>query len=219
MSQKTLILDGFWYCLRPSFALTPPTHRGFSFSSQKRRSKRHGPPTLWTSLECPDTSQKFNRDPRLKGDKVYQTFLKDISAGNEYGRQSTRQQDYGDGNQMGAIKSPGFRRTGKVKGRGLRVVLIPDNIKKSPVGFLEAKLQQLATKSPDIMTATRILRVLIGYHKIRPNVRHYRALILNNCDPKRGSADQVRSLLAEMEPNGIPLDSGTLHAALQVWCY
>lgn len=61
-----------------------------------------------------------------------------------------------------------------------------------------------------------ILHVLIGQRHIRPEVRHYRALILANCDPKFGSADQVRALLAEMEPNGIPLDSATLHAALQV---
>lgn len=52
---------------------------------------------------------------------------------------------------------------------------------------------------------------------VRPGVRHYRALILANADPERGSPDVLRGLLKEMEDKGIPADSGTLHAALQVW--
>lgn len=81
---------------------------------------------------------------------------------------------------------------------------------------LEAKLQTLATLPPDIVSTARTLDLLIRGHHVRPDVRHYRAMILANCDPLRGCARQVRALLGEMEPNGIPVDSGTLHTALQV---
>jgi pentatricopeptide repeat protein len=57
---------------------------------------------------------------------------------------------------------------------------------------------------------------LIRDRHVRPEVRHYRALILANSDAERGSPEVVRQLLSEMEKNGIPADSGTLHAALQV---
>lgn len=77
-------------------------------------------------------------------------------------------------------------------------------------------LQDLMVKSPSILSATQILRCLIRDRHVRPEVRHYRALILANTDAERGSPKVVRKLLSEMEENRIPTDSGTLHAALQV---
>jgi hypothetical protein len=41
-------------------------------------------------------------------------------------------------------------------------------------------------------------------------------MILANVEAYRGSVAQVKSLLQEMEDNHIPIDSGTLHAALRV---
>ncbi|KAL5363499.1 hypothetical protein BJX96DRAFT_119446 [Aspergillus floccosus] len=92
---------------------------------------------------------------------------------------------------------------------------VPKSLERKPTSVLETKLQELSTNEPRVVSATQILRILIRDRHMRPEVRHYRALILANSDPERGSPDAVRRLLAEMEENGIPADSGTLHAALQ----
>ncbi|EAW14057.1 pentatricopeptide repeat protein [Aspergillus clavatus NRRL 1] len=92
---------------------------------------------------------------------------------------------------------------------------VPKNLEDRSTSELETRLQELATGSPKILSASQILRILIRDRHVRPEVRHYRALILANSDAERGSPDVVRKLLVEMEENGIPADSGTLHAALQ----
>ncbi|RLL98597.1 hypothetical protein CFD26_105161 [Aspergillus turcosus] len=93
---------------------------------------------------------------------------------------------------------------------------VPKNLEERSTPELENRLQELATGSPKILSASQILRILIRDRHVRPEVRHYRALILANSDAERGSPEVVRQLLSEMEKNGIPADSGTLHAALQV---
>jgi hypothetical protein len=94
---------------------------------------------------------------------------------------------------------------------------VPKNLEERSTSDLENRLQDLATGSPKILSASQILRILIRDRHVRPEVRHYRVLILANSDAERGSPEVVRQLLSEMEKNGIPADSGTLHAALQVW--
>ncbi|KAH2771345.1 hypothetical protein KXV92_003196 [Aspergillus fumigatus] len=93
---------------------------------------------------------------------------------------------------------------------------VPKNLEERSTSDLENRLQELATGNPKILSASQILRILIRDRHVRPEVRHYRALILANSDAERGSPEVVRQLLSEMEKNGIPADSGTLHAALQV---
>ncbi|RHZ51343.1 pentatricopeptide repeat protein [Aspergillus thermomutatus] len=93
---------------------------------------------------------------------------------------------------------------------------VPKNLEERSTPDLENRLQELATGSPKILSASQILRILVRDRHVRPEVRHYRALILANSDAERGSPEVVRQLLSEMEKNGIPADSGTLHAALQV---
>jgi hypothetical protein len=81
---------------------------------------------------------------------------------------------------------------------------------------LEARLQDVVDRRPNIRHITQILRLLIRDRHVQPNARHYKALILANTDNERGSPQLVRGLLEEMESNGITADSGTLHGALQV---
>ena len=92
----------------------------------------------------------------------------------------------------------------------------PRNIESSPTGRLENLLAKKAEQSPNIINATQILRVLIRDRGIRPETRHYKALIQCHTDPRFGSPFIVQKLLAEMEQNGVPIDAGTLHAALKV---
>lgn len=93
---------------------------------------------------------------------------------------------------------------------------VPHELDGKTTSELDTMLQDVTTKSPNIRNATQVLRALIRDRQIHPKARHYKALILANTDPERGHPDMVRSLLAEMEDNGITADSGTLHAALQV---
>jgi len=93
---------------------------------------------------------------------------------------------------------------------------VPKDLEQRSTTNLENLLQKLVAKSPNIRGATQILRILIRDRNVRPEVRHYRALILANTDARYGSPENVRNLLKEMENNGIPADSGTLHAALRV---
>jgi uncharacterized protein (UPF0147 family) len=81
---------------------------------------------------------------------------------------------------------------------------------------LETRLQYVTEKKPNIRHITQILRLLIRDRHVRPNARHYKALIIANTDNERGSPQVVRELLEEMESNGVTADSGTLHGALQV---
>ncbi|KAJ5753450.1 uncharacterized protein N7511_007603 [Penicillium nucicola] len=93
---------------------------------------------------------------------------------------------------------------------------VQDDLLKKPDSALEALLQHMADKQPNLRHTTQVLRLLIRDRHIRPTARHYKALILANTDCERGSPDIVRGLLREMEENGITADSGTLHGALQV---
>lgn len=93
---------------------------------------------------------------------------------------------------------------------------VPENLAGLSTAKLEMKLEELSIESPNVNSASQILRILVRDRRIRPGVRHYRALILANSDAKHGSPGVLRALLEEMEEHGIPADSGTLHAALQV---
>lgn len=93
---------------------------------------------------------------------------------------------------------------------------VPENLAGLPTAKLERKLEELSIESPNVNSASQILRILVRDRRIRPGVRHYRALILANSDARHGSPGVLRALLEEMEKHGIPADSGTLHAALQV---
>ena len=75
------------------------------------------------------------------------------------------------------------------------------------------KSTRMTTRMIDVK---HILDVLLRHRGVKPETQHYKALILCNCDPGQGSASHVQKLLAEMEENEVPIDSETLHAALQV---
>ena len=90
------------------------------------------------------------------------------------------------------------------------------HVEKKETQDLEKLLQDLTLESPSILSATQILRCLIRDRHVVPGLQHYRALILANASALHGSPEAVRGLLDEMEENGIPTDSSTLHAALRV---
>jgi hypothetical protein len=120
-------------------------------------------------------------------------------------------------------KRKSFRRTpisepedGLPPRRWIQPKQIPRSLRERTTANLENVLQNVVNERPDHRGAIRIIRELIKNRGVEPQVQHYRAMILANIDAYRGSVAQVRSLLQEMEDNNIPIDSGTLHAALKV---
>jgi hypothetical protein len=92
-----------------------------------------------------------------------------------------------------------------------------ENLQSLSVPALEDLLEQLSSQRRTFsFQIIDVLRVLLQKHRISPTTRHYRAYILGNIDLRCGSPGNIRSLLQEMEREGITADSATLHAALEV---
>ncbi|GFF50929.1 pentatricopeptide repeat protein [Aspergillus udagawae] len=208
MRRSTVILDGLWYCLCPSFRISA-SHIRLPFTRGKKP-QRHGFSSAFgtTPRRCLNSdATKVSEEPKAqKGTE---------SQGDDHSGSSIAQQS----SQRSRLNSE--RREHVSPPLSPSITLppspgVPKNLEERSTPDLENRLQELATGSPKILSASQILRILIRDRHVRPEVRHYRALILANSDAERGSPDVVRQLLLEMEKNGIPADSGTLHAALQV---
>jgi hypothetical protein len=210
MPQGTFIADGLWYCLCPRFS-----HLSFQqlfTSCIPRRQPLFRPcRTHWVARTSGQRRYRANANGDENND------VKDI-------QRCT--------NSAGGRPLVVFRRNGQddnpPKPKFLRGVVrrlagktfgVPGHLQQRSTSDLENMLQDLTAKSPSMMAATAILRILIRDRHVRPEARHYKALILSNTDGKHGSPDNVCELLKEMEENNIPADSGTLHAALQVGRY
>lgn len=86
---------------------------------------------------------------------------------------------------------------------------------------LEQALEPAATKNPSpnvdyVVRMRTILRELVYQRNVRPEARHYKALVLANVSAENGSVMNVKNILEEMENEGVRKDSGLLHAALRV---
>lgn len=93
---------------------------------------------------------------------------------------------------------------------------LPQDFETRPNTNLENIMQRAAGDRCDLSGTITLIRELIEKRGVPPQLRHYKSMILANADAYLGSPIQVRSLLEEMEDNGIPADSATLHAALKV---
>jgi len=196
MPQRKLILDGLWYCLCPSFSLATLRRPGVSLIKGKRDLPSGRLPTR-TPLprRCYSSSKPAGADNGSTGketapDNASTTDLPTEQRKTQPGPSKTAHPDHFIG--------------------------VPENLAGQSTANLESKLKESSPRGPKIHSTMQILHTLVRMRHVRPGVRHYRALILANADPERGSPDVLRGLLTEMEQNGIPADSGTLHAALQV---
>lgn len=192
MPRKRLVPDGLWYCLCPSFSLATISRPGHSLIEGSRIGpfsprRCYGNNAAAGGASKGTTTTGWDRYTRTGGRERWQQTAS--SANGENHKPPDRQ-----------IHTPG----------------VPENLAGLPTAKLEKKLEELSIESPNVNSASQILRILIRDRRIRPGVRHYRALILANSDARHGSPSVLRSLLEEMEEHGIPADSGTLHAALQV---
>lgn len=221
MPRGTVIIDGLWRCLCPSYSPASLNRAGLALTSRKRASK---PDTVFASASsqrCCYSSSSSNpaetgADRQIRSKKNHDDKHAEPSS-------SSRHQPViasHDPNNEDAQENANTAQKNKKKNikRPPRKPLgVPKDLERRTTENLETMLQDLMAKSPSILSATQILRTLIRDRHVRPDLRHYRALILANTDADRGSPEIVRRLLSEMEENRIPTDSGTLHAALQVW--
>ncbi|BDD59243.1 hypothetical protein MAP00_004465 [Monascus purpureus] len=203
MPPETLVLDGLWYCLCPSYSPASLYRARCLLQSVKRASRLASTP--------PRRCYRSSNNHSIVG--VDKNFWHKGGWDGEslYENHSVVQSHWNANTQLAAdIVQQTIRRAPK------KAMGVPRDLERRSTENLENMLQDLMVKSPSILSATQILRCLIRDRHVRPEVRHYRALILANTDAERGSPKVVRKLLSEMEENRIPTDSGTLHAALQV---
>jgi hypothetical protein len=204
------VADSLWCCLCPCFKRSA-LQRLFIPSISR-------PPLIFPPLAISTTPVRllkcYSSNGDTGGDKCegQNTGFRIDSVGK---LQQNEPQATAQRNGQGIPPKPKFLRD-VVKELPGTTVGVPQNLQRRSTFDLEDMLQNLMTKSPSMMAATAILRVLIRDRHTRPNVRHYKALILANTDGKHGSPDNIRKLLKEMEDNGIPADAGALHAVLQV---
>lgn len=195
MPRGTLILDGLWHCLCPSFSLDTLAHSAPPIIRKTRRprvpfvSSTSAP--AWRRLSSLTANpQKHDAEGDHKQDAIDNNTPRPQRRASRYSHQHNT--------------------------RAPRPSRVPDTLKRKPTARLETRLQEIVATRPTVVSAVQILRALIRDRHVRPDTRHYKALILANTDAERGSPENVRELLSEMEANRITADSGTLHAALQV---
>ncbi|KAE8148440.1 hypothetical protein BDV25DRAFT_168409 [Aspergillus avenaceus] len=207
MPRQALMLDGLWYCLCPSFSLNSLRQSAFPHITPKRAPKPGQYPafsarTQYSSRRCLSSNSPVAVDGH---GAPLDTKSRRLSHS-----ESSKHTSQLDDNQI--PRNYASTEQGHERPPGA-----PKSLEDRSTSELEHKLGQVTlTDAPRIRSASQILRILIQDRHVRPEVRHYRALILANSDAERGSPEVVKELLAEMEANGLTLDSGTLHTALQV---
>lgn len=216
MSRKALVLDGLWYCLCPSFTSRPLNCARTPFLRGKRSS--YFPGILAGSISAsPRRCLSNNSAKAFHGSRsVHEGSLREsreyVSPEED---QEHRPSNADENPEHNAGTLPGTESSSTSPQRK-RPPGVPKTLADRPTSYLENRLQDITATNPNIVSTTQILRILIRDRHVRPDARHYRALILANSDAERGSPEVVRQLLADMEENGVPADSATLHAAVQV---
>lgn len=213
MRRGNLRVDGLWYCLCPLFSPSLLRQPFPSFVS-----RRASPTRCRLSNPAPDAVPGIRRYSNAEGSDTAQTGRASERFSKNHARESVSSGESStsaeDIQQQG--DQPKIRIT-RYFARDPALVRVPQSISQKSTEELENYLNQvISEKSPKMLTVTAVLRALIAERHIEPKVRHYKALILANTDPRYGSPENIRWLLHEMEENGIAADSSTLHAALQV---
>lgn len=213
MSRRALILDPLWYTLCPSFSHLSISRPALS----QRRPQSFKPraiPTLrliTTPRRCFSENAHRAEDGEISGGESVSQKTRPVPRhGIEVPSHSQEHVENSRDTNLTEEEETEFDGT-ELRERTTRV---PETLEGKSASELETLLQ--TPKTPTIRGTSQVLRALIRDQHVQPRARHYKALILANIDPVRGSPDAVRGLLSEMEKNGIAADSGTLHAALQV---
>lgn len=231
MAPNAFLVDGLWLCLRPSFSrlvITSRTRplrnnpcqfyclntfsRPVSSSANVHHQSGEHPPRR---KESPPEESKFflqeEEDPFFKDDA---SEVLDVNPS-----VLPKAQSHGVTRPKRPAKKlpsePEEVYEARIKMRRRNVA--PDSeLQTKSTEALENILQAVVKDRPNHTATLRVIRELIERRHIKPQVQHYRAMMLANADSSQGSAVHVKGILEEMEDVGIPADSGALHAALRV---
>ncbi|KAL4801492.1 hypothetical protein BDV18DRAFT_149048 [Aspergillus unguis] len=197
MSRRRLRTDQLWHFFCPALNLNPSNH-SISTLSRTRRPRNPStvpPDTIPKCLRKPNSSLTQRRDDHSQ--RIERTTSGKIKTSHYSGN---------------SLDQPSHDLRG-ASSRARQAQTTPD---RRTAEALENRLIPIANTSRDPENVMRILRALIQGQKIKPEARHYLALIQCNTSPQHGSPVTMRDLLSEMNEHGIPLNSDILHAALEV---
>ncbi|KAJ5599170.1 hypothetical protein N7450_000237 [Penicillium hetheringtonii] len=222
MSRRTLVLDGLWYSLCPSF-----TARSLNGPSLFLRTKQQSSGVFTPAVTHPaqSSSRRCYTSDHSGGHKIanpYPSSSSNVTTSSPTSNETVANPEtlseedfkqYPSTTDM--LDDRREKELQRLYKEAMQNPATPGLYESLPTSFLERKLQEDMARNPRIGDAERFFRVLIRDRKIKPTARHYKALILANCDYTFGSSVAVQRLLNEMDSNNIAMDSGTLHAALQ----
>ena len=210
MSTRTVAIDGLWLCFRPSLGrlLSESPRQRFpadnAAPSPRRRAFHCSPRSAFSAA--------FNQLSIAK--PVNSSMPESYTAEGSQGKEQTGSKS----KSASSLHRTPRPREQKTVRKLLRQSKIPSDLSQRTEGNLENILQNVVEKLPNHTAALDVVTELVRRRHVRPQTRHYRAMILANTQCIRGSAKQVEALLDDMKENGIVVDSGTLHAALKVSC-
>lgn len=110
------------------------------------------------------------------------------------------------------IRSP-FRKTTREDGA---ISLIRTPRREASSETLEKELAWTVKNTPRAADVRDILRLLIEERGIQPSTQHFEALILENCDPRHGSIENVQRILEDMRRESVPMNTAIHRAILKV---
>ncbi|KAJ5081931.1 hypothetical protein NUU61_010195 [Penicillium alfredii] len=216
MARRTLVLDGLWYSLCPSFIPRGLTRAAPLLRTRKQSARPYSPAVSFANSpprrfysSNPGEAYSYNHryghsaHPNLRGTQHTATRLQ--SPVNEHS----------DPRQNASARPRNRSKRSKAPKLPKQSPRAPKDLEERSTSNLETMLQQLMARSPSIRGTTQVLRILIRDRHVHPTSRHYKALFFANADSERGSPEFIRRLLDEMDDNNIATDSATLHAALQ----
>ncbi|KAJ5273347.1 hypothetical protein N7478_008472 [Penicillium angulare] len=220
MTRPTLVLDGLWLSLCPSF-----NQLALGSGARLARRHQHIPEQCLLRLNrsTPVDSRRYYRSRPKEtpdNDSPSESPRSEFVSLNSSPSNPTSPPKSNDDSIPKSTYGPYFvsAEDGGDPKRMVRVrqyPRVPESYDQKSTTSLENMLRYITAKDPHVKSTMQVLRALIRDRKVEPHARHYRALILANCDCKFGSPEAVRGLLQEMEENNITADSGTLHAALK----
>ncbi|KAL4948922.1 hypothetical protein BDW69DRAFT_203192 [Aspergillus filifer] len=204
MSLKRLKPDQLWHFFCPALNLARPRNSTLSFSTNRTSRSLFSTPRNSTSQCLQRRYNSTNNQKPVPRDPQSDTTHIGVILGDVSGHDGSKE----------TWNDPKFARRAVKKRTDILAEFMA-----LPTEALEELLVRYAEKSTQMTSrmidVKHILDVLLRHRGVKPETRHYKALILCNCDPGQGSASHVQKLLAEMEENEVPIDSETLHAALQ----
>ncbi|TPX21838.1 hypothetical protein DIZ76_015802 [Coccidioides immitis] len=224
MSTQIFFVDGLWLCLRPSFSSFVRVPAAFPLSKKACKFPWSRSLSRPVSIATKPQHEASQHDQDLPENLA---FTQEEHASVPHGdihsnaNPATSQGDFSHhgvtrpkrpARRLGSEPQEVYEARIRMRRRNVGSNV---ELQTKSTDILENMLNKVVGNRPNHTAALRVLNELIERRHIKPQIQHYRALMLANADAMSGSAVHVKRILEEMEEVGIPTDSATLHAALR----